>query len=306
MQPLVVLGMHRSGTSLIVRLLADMGIHMGSWLSRDAESIHFLGLNKRVYNETNSNWAQVDALIEAADSEIFVERQSQILERALFVEKLSDFKKHFNLILQAEAVRLSLSDDRTFVSQNAIVAVFFGSLLWEKVNQDEHFPWGWKDPRTTLTFPIWLRIFPNARFLHVLRNGIDVAISTHRRSQKQQQKIWKRLYPIDYSPLTLDFEYCFHLWEKYVSFVFDHKHLIPENHYLEIHYEDLLANPEEILRRIVEYIEFSIPDEVINTVCEQIDRSRLDNTEHAKPYEKVIPSLAAKPMMQQLGYGYSL
>lgn len=306
MQPLVVLGMHRSGTSLIVRLLADMGIHMGSWLSRDAESVHFLGLNKRVYDTVGSNWADIDGIIESCASQDFIEQQSKMLENALFVENLADFRKHFNPVLQAEAIRLSLADDRAFVKHNPLMAVFFGRSLWEKINRNEFFPWGWKDPRTTLSFPIWLRVFPRARLLHVLRNGIDVAISTHRRSQKQQRKIWKRLYPIDYSPLTLDFEYCFQLWEKYISFVLDNKSRIPQGQYLEIQYEQLLADPEDNLGKIADFIEFPVQKEVLKSVSQQIDRSRLDNTAYARPYQSVIPTLADKPIMQQLGYSYTL
>ena len=69
-QPLIVLGMHRSGTSLIVRLLSDLGIHMGSWLSRDAESVHFQRLNRRIFAAAGSNWAQVDGLIRLMESPV--------------------------------------------------------------------------------------------------------------------------------------------------------------------------------------------------------------------------------------------
>ena len=48
-QPLIILGMHRSGTSLAVRLLTAVGIHMGSHLSRDAEAIFFQKLNRRIF-----------------------------------------------------------------------------------------------------------------------------------------------------------------------------------------------------------------------------------------------------------------
>jgi hypothetical protein len=111
---------------------------------------------------------------------------------------------------------------------------------------------------------------------------------------------------LDYIPATLDFEYCFQLWEKYVLFVLEHKQFIPERNYLEIRYEDLLADPRDSLIKIMGFIGFTASDQVIHSVCEQIDRGRLDNSDYAKPYRSIIPSLVTRPMMQELDYGYSV
>jgi len=281
MQPLILLGMHRSGTSLAVRLLADLGIHMGSWLSRDAEAVHFQKLNRRIYADTDSKWGQVDSLVQAMHSEEFIERQTVAVQRALF-------------------------HDKPFFKRDPVIVDFFGPELWTKVCQNEPFTWGWKDPRTTLTFPIWLRLFPRTRWVHILRNGIDVAISVHRRSKKQQRKLRNHLFPVDYSPPTLDFGYSFRLWETYVSFVLEHKHLIPSEHYLEMRYEDLLSEPLEQLRRLLDFADHPIEDNRLLAISKRIDKSRLDNSAYAASYRGKIPTLASRPLMRQLDYSYSI
>ena len=43
--PVVVVGMHRSGTSLVSRILDDCGVMMGKDLQEDHESIFFISLN---------------------------------------------------------------------------------------------------------------------------------------------------------------------------------------------------------------------------------------------------------------------
>jgi hypothetical protein len=306
MQPLIILGMHRSGTSLMVRLLAEVGVHLGSWLSRDAESVHFQGLNRIIYQDTGSDWGEVDALIAAMASEDFIQAKVEFIRRGLFQDKFTDFIKQFNPILQAEALGRALADDKSFVLQYPLIAVYFGRQHWEKVLRHQPFAWGWKDPRTTLTFPIWMRIFPNARVLHVLRNGIDVAISTHRRSEKQQQKVYKRLFPLDFNPITLDFGYCFHLWETYVNFVIDHRQLISPDRYLEIRYEDLLVNPLDYIRQVTEFIDYPVKEEILSAACEQIDQSRINNAKFARPYHQEIAELADSPLMAELGYSYSI
>jgi hypothetical protein len=279
MQPLIVMGMHRSGTSLTARLLKDLGIHMGSHLSRDAEAVHFQKINRQIYDSVGSNWSEIDSLVEAMRSEEFIQKQAKRAREALFPET-------------------------RFYTRKPGISDFFGPQLWDSLSQGETVYWGWKDPRTTITFPIWLRVFPQARFLHVLRNGIDVAISTHRRSHKQRKKIWKRIIRLDYRPITLDFDYCYQLWEKYVLFVLENKEIIPPDHFLEVCYEDLLSTPEQTLREITNFIEYPIQEDLLNAVCEQIDQGRLDNRDYAEPYQDSIPSLAARPLMHHLGYFY--
>ena len=160
-QPLIILGMHRSGTSLAVRLLTEVGIHMGHHLSRDAEAIFFQKLNRRIFQAVDVKWGYVDPLIKAMGSQSFVEEQTRIMLSALFKEK-------------------------RLLGREIKISEFFGPHHWDEVRKDKLGYWGWKDPRTSITFPIWLRIFPSAKVLHLLRNGIDVAISTHRRSLRQQ------------------------------------------------------------------------------------------------------------------------
>lgn len=279
LQPLIIMGMHRSGTSLTVRLLRNLGIFMGSRLSRDAEAIYFQKINRRIYHTVGSKWSNVRAIWDAMYSRIFIQEQTEVVLKTLFPS--------------------------TFLSYKPGIAAYFGEEIWRTIVKGEMVYWGWKDPRTSFTFPIWINVFPQARFLHIIRNGIDVAISTHRRSQKQRRKLLKRLIQLDYSPLTLDFMYCFQLWEDYITFILEFKENIPTNHYLEIRYEDLLATPVEILRKITEFIGNPIQDQALFAVSEQINRSRLDNTQNAQAYQDIIPSLVSHSLMQQLGYTYS-
>jgi hypothetical protein len=281
MQPVVLLGMHRSGTSLTARILRDVGIHMGRWLSRDAESVFFQRLNRRVLGAVGAKWGYVDPLVEAMSCEEFVEQQTNTL-------------------------RLALLQDRQFISRDVGIVRYFGRDLWRAVCRDHTIPWGWKDPRTTIVFPVWSRVFPRARWVHVLRNGVDVAISTHRRSKKQQRKLRNRFIRIDFSPITLDFGYCFRLWETYISFVMDHRHLVPPGNFYEMRFEDLLAEPQEELRRLMDFLKHPVQDDVLLVASEQINRSRLNNSAFAFSYSNEIPSLAASPLMQRLGYDYDL
>jgi hypothetical protein len=40
--------------------------------------------------------------------------------------------------------------------------------------------WGWKQPRSTLLLPFLDRVLPNLRFMHLIRDGRDMAYSANR------------------------------------------------------------------------------------------------------------------------------
>ena len=262
--PLVVIGMHRSGTSLAVRLLADLGVHVGSKLSMNAEDVHLRRLNERIFRRARAEWCRVEPLMDAMARTDFVESESERLRHALF--------------------------DRRALDR------FFGR------DRREDAPWGWKDPRTTLTFPIWLRVFPRARFVHVVRDGIDVAISLHRRALRHRQW-WKRLSPVhNVSPLMLDFARCFALWQSYVSWALDTAGVIPSDQYLQLRYEDLLAAPEATLSRIATFANIEADAERIKSVCAQVNAARLDNASLVATYGDEIAPLRSNALMARLGY----
>ncbi|MGE5192534.1 MAG: sulfotransferase family protein, partial [Deltaproteobacteria bacterium] len=54
----------------------------------------------------------------------------------------------------------------------------------EQVLQEfaDHSPWGWKDPRNSLTLPFWTRLLPQSRVVICLRNPLEVALSLRRRN----------------------------------------------------------------------------------------------------------------------------
>jgi hypothetical protein len=279
MNPLIVVGMHRSGTSLLSRLLSDIGIHMGGWLSRDAEAVYFQKINRKIYQSVNAHWAEPESLIQAMESPVFV--QSQITR---VQEELQGFGSRVGL--------------PPSISRN------FGKSTWLRLLEDPQFHWGWKDPRTALVIPIWQKVFPQARWVHIIRNGVDVAISLYQRALRQEQKQWVKLLRFDFSERTLDFDYCFDLWEVYLSSLFQALSKIEKERVIELRYENLLRNPAEELKKVLAFIDHPISDTTVQEVCSQVNQSRLDNSIAIKYHRKLIEALPPSKWIDHLGYAY--
>ncbi|MEM8696342.1 MAG: sulfotransferase [Pseudomonadota bacterium] len=49
-------------------------------------------------------------------------------------------------------------------------------------------PWGWKEPNTHIVLPRLLKLWPDLKYIHVMRNGLDMAYSRNQR----QARFWGR------------------------------------------------------------------------------------------------------------------
>lgn len=129
-----------------------------------------------------------------------------------------------------------------------------------------HAPWGWKDPRNTFTLPLWLDIFPDARVIHVHRDGTDVALSLlHRgRQESRLQRHYRQTRVLHWvRPKRGGFVHSLRcdssdsalsLWKEYVDQASRHVTML-KGRALEISFEDLLGRPHESLAMLAAFCE---------------------------------------------------
>ena len=98
--------------------------------------------------------------------------------------------------------------------------------------------WGEKTPSYVKSMRKIEGALPEARFIHVIRDGRDVALSR-----------WKRSLGKDPAPASQVAE----TWERRIRRA--QRHGSKVGHYLELRYEDLVTDTEPNLRRIAEFLE---------------------------------------------------
>jgi hypothetical protein len=102
--------------------------------------------------------------------------------------------------------------------------------------------WGWKEPRTTLFARIWLRLFPDAHVLDVVRHPLSVALSIR---QRDRTFVTGGDRP---TPHLDQLDYCLQLALTYVKVGGRVAELTPN--YRRIRFESLQAEPEKLLTEI--------------------------------------------------------
>ena len=144
----IVIGMHRCGTSLLSSILLDLSVHIGEnllmrgkmqphghWEDRD-----FLSLNRNILRAAGGRW------------NVPPSRRKILQVRGEFNERIK------NLVAK----------------------------------KSERKKWGWKDPRTSLTIPLYHPYLVSPRYVRIIREKSAVIQSLQRRHKGGHK--WGELY----------------------------------------------------------------------------------------------------------------
>ena len=235
--PIVVIGMHRSGTRLIVDILDKLGVFMGADVQADSESVAFLLINEGILHQCGAFWSEPMAAH-------FVLAQPHVVEHI------------------AASAREALT---------AQLEQYAGPSGWHLEASAKELPaFGWKDPRNTFTLPVWKQVFPNLRTLHIVRHGVDVAASLARRHAQALRAATGEAVP---SALTVIQDHALGvlssrrgwtlaealtMWEQYVEKARLESAELGERA-LEVRYEELLAQPDRVIPAIAQFCGVAAP-----------------------------------------------
>lgn len=285
--PVIVIGMHRSGTSMITRMLERLGLLVGRDLEDNHESKFFIGCNRWLIGQSKGSWT-------------FPAATRWLAANDDLLELCADYLRE----------RLSSPATHSYLGWGAYLR---GARLVAGLPR----PWGWKDPRNTLTLPVWLRVFAAARVVHIYRNGVPVAASLRevarreldrsraqhaRRMRRGRYRRMLRSGRFSVSPRCLDLAGGFSLWEEYLETAFARLEPLGTRA-LTIRYEDCLADPAGTLARLADFCGLAAEPGRIEAIASHADTARgmrfMRDPELAAFYERV----RGTDWMRRLGYG---
>lgn len=120
--------------------------------------------------------------------------------------------------------------------------------------------WGWKEPRNIFLLPFLHSQFPQLKFLHIVRDGRDMAYSIN---QNQLRKHGNWL--LDKTELRASVPMrSMALWSRLNLFTADYGETILATQYLRIRFEDLCHQPAQVITQIFAF--FGLAGEVEHIV----------------------------------------
>jgi hypothetical protein len=137
------------------------------------------------------------------------------------------------------------------------LAAFYGGAMSDYATGRGKARWADKDPSNTLLLPFADELFPDAQYIHLIRDGHDV-VASHR----------------DRWGYRSGLRAARGVWRRYVDIAREFGARQPPGRYHELRYEALVAQPEAQLREL-----FAFLGEVWEPAVLEFDRAQHDGTE---------------------------
>lgn len=260
------MGMHRSGTSLVARVLAGAGVQMGTDRNDHVESDFFRELNKQLLRAAHADWDWPRAMEPALEDDALCDALVAWLQE-----------------------RCTSKEARAFLGRR------FGHA--DLARQDG--PWGWKDPRNTCTLPLWLRVFPAGRVVNVYRDGVDVTASLVARERGRRGRIHNEVR----SSRCLDPQRAFELWAEYLEMSLRVTADLPPSRVRDVRYESLLEQPKEHIHQLLDFVGLDPGEDVLGSLVAEVRPERGRAFRRDPEWAAFHREKAGHPLMQRLEYG---
>lgn len=237
--PIAVGGIGGSGTRVVADVLTRLGIYMGSDFNEARDNLWFTLLFKRtdILSASDEQFRRrVDIFVNA----MVRGRSPCDADRAL-IEQLasSDRPQHRSTWLRQRVE----------------------SLLAAASPEERHTgPWGWKEPNTHIVVDRLAATLPDMKYIHVARNGLDMAYSTN----QNQLKLWGPalfgMSGVEVNPFQSLKYWCA-----------SHRRLLRIGQtlgarFLFLNFDHFCANPRKEARRLLDFLEIRSSEATLDSL----------------------------------------
>ncbi len=171
--------------------------------------------------------------------------------------------------------------------------------------------WGWKLCETLYILPVLHRIFPDGWFVHLIRDGRDVAFSDH---VAPVEPFWRKVYFDTDRIAAWNGRRLDHRSYQSAPHVFNARHWVNSvtvarhygamigARYLEIRYEDLVSDPQDTARRLFATLDLPVEPAMIAEFAASVTRDRVGKHRHVHPRRLAEALEVLEPTLAAFGY----
>lgn len=244
--PIVIGGIGGSGTRVVAEIVRDLGIYFGRDLNESLDNLSFTLLFKRRkwYTSHRNNKPELESGFNCLARSItgfgkYSSREIRFLTKAVLSMSLHGHnaeKAGTGLWPVVRAIRM---------------------LKHENLKCQQLRGWGWKEPNSYLLLDQMNLFFPDLKYIHCIRNGLDMAYSLN----QQQLFNWGPLFDVALPKQTVEIPASsLDFWIKANQWTIKVGEIMGSDRFLLINYNQLCMEPGIFIKRIAEFLGI-IPDE---------------------------------------------
>lgn len=280
--PIAIGGVGGSGTRLVADIVSQCGFYLGSSLNGSHDNLWFTFLLRRPYWFTN--FPSSDEIVKAL----------KLFERATMTGLSSlvcpeDFGLIDTIVRRSQSHPHFSSDTLRLLADQ--LRNSSGTDLANSAG------WGWKEPNTHVFLSQIASTFKGARYIHVMRNGLDMAFSKN----QQQARNWGSCFgilPTDDDEISPSFSLDF--WIEANRRAIQIGNRLMRDRFHIVKYEDLCLNPDNAIDRLADFLGVKLSPADIASMA-QIPRSPT-TIERYRNFDIAQFSQAQIGAVRQLGF----
>ncbi|QLC22507.1 sulfotransferase [Parasphingopyxis sp. CP4] len=245
--PVIIGGVGGSGTRLVASLVEGLGVFLGGDLNvqRDNQLFTYLFVRPEI--------------VEADKAEF--RARARILAQAIVGPPLADMDDRKLMS------RLSReTSPHGPMAQKKWIRARYQAWLENLSSGREKIggPWGWKEPNSHIVLTELIDAMPNMRYIHVARNGLDMAFS----SNHQQVQTWGE-YLLDRRPVLVDTRDTLKYWCRVHKRTLLKATVLNER-FLLLDYDRLCGSPHREISRLGDFLNVKCTSNEIDELAANI------------------------------------
>ena len=160
-----------------------------------------------------------------------------------------------------------------------------------------------KCPGNSVRVEFLKEIFPDAIFIHIIRDGRAVGYSIMRSRLEHSGAYWSVKPPGWRKLLNLPLvDACALQWKMTVKAILQSAQKLPHKQYLAIKYEDLVARPAEIFEQVAEKCDLIWQDDLLQTITAGMDNRNYKWRRQMSDEDQNTLNTLLEKFLKQLGY----
>ena len=208
------------------------------------------------------------------------------------IAEIPEISYHFEPVATKAAARYVHNNEWSFDEASRFYRLVYAWLM--RLHADGDLRFAEKTPRNCFLIDFLYRAFPDAQFIHILRDGRDAALSHSKKpwlqaasagSNKRETsgyrhgpypRFWVECDRTHEFETTSDIHRCIWAWRRHVSAILDQAQNLPAQQYYELRYEDLVAQPQQEAERLLTYL--GLGSQAANqALCQAFAQARPDS-----------------------------
>jgi len=247
--PVVIGGVGGSGTRVVAEIVALLGFFLGNDLNSASDNLTYTLLFKRPawfrkYYPVNRRFMTGLRIMEKA----MLTGSSLTIPERVFLHKAVKEMSRYGHNREGQGAGDWPLKRLEFIRKSS------------KLDTARYRGWGWKEPNSHLALDALEQYFPDFRYIHTVRHGLDMAYS----SNQQQLFNWGSLFGVNIPEKQEDIPAAsFRYWVEANRKVISFGNQPGTRKFLLVNFDKLCEDPFPGVKEIANFLQVSIPDELL-------------------------------------------